>query len=187
MTTNTNAVKWNNKLIIPTASDYTCRVTEASFGPSKGSGNPMITLSWELVSPKEVEIAGKLVTIAGVSMRDSYHTTANPTDNAKNQANQERIKDLFKKFGLDDTSIDFNNPDISSFRGKCLFCTVKSKKTEDRKAPTTAQIEEAKASGKRAEGDVMKNPITGEELVSYWPEITEIFGLAPEGSVSAPY
>ena len=40
--------KWNNQVNI-TNENVIVRVLEESFGPSKSSGNPMITLTWEVV------------------------------------------------------------------------------------------------------------------------------------------
>ena len=66
---------------------------------------------------------------------------------------------------------------------------MSSKEDAKRKTPTGEQIAKAKAAGKRPEGDVMKHPVTGKALYNYWPQIDEIFALAPEQSVGSnkPY
>lgn len=188
------ATKWNSKVMLPTDSNYICRVTGADFGPSKSSGNPMITLNWEIASPGEVEIGGNMVNIAGVKPRPTYHTVAamdaeGEVDEEKTAIKHTQIKELYEKFGLTSEDIgSMDNPDTSKLLGKACYCLVKAKVTEQRKPPTAAQVEAAKKAGNKfAQGDVMKNPVTGKDLVDYWPEITEIFGLALTGSVAAPY
>jgi hypothetical protein len=46
------AQKYSSKLKFPNDSDFIVRVTDESFAPSKSSGNPMITLDFEVVSPE---------------------------------------------------------------------------------------------------------------------------------------
>lgn len=174
--------KWSADKIIPTDSNYICRITEADFGPSKSSGNPMITINWEIVAPTEVEIGGEMVNVAGVKTQPTYHTSGNSADPEKDTKNKAAIKELFGKFKLDNENINYDNIDAKPFLGLTAFCTVKAKMVEDRKTPTAKQIEDAKKKGTRAEGDVMTNPVTGAKLVKYWPEIGQIFGLAPGGT-----
>jgi hypothetical protein len=183
--------KWNAQMQFPNDTQYINRCVGAEFGASKSSGNPMITLSFELVSPQEVEIAGKMVSITGI--KTTTYNSLNITDsdgeqNAEKEAQmKERIKGLYKLFELDTENIDWNNPDVKGFLGKCVYCHMNAEPIEQRKPPTAEQLQEAKRTGKRAEGAVCKNPITGQPVVQYWPKVREIFGLAPTGHVSMAY
>lgn len=69
------AKKWSAAVMIPTSSEYANRITGASFSPSKSSGNPMVTVECEVVTPQEVEVGGEQVNIAGVSTTNYFVTT----------------------------------------------------------------------------------------------------------------
>ena len=88
----------------------------------------------------------------------------------------------FKK-RISDAQEDINwdnlGPVVAGLKGKLVMVQMNSRIDPQRKTPTVAQLEEAKRTGKRAEGDIMKHPMTGKELVKYWPQITDIYGLVP--------
>jgi hypothetical protein len=186
------SVKWNSKIMFPTDSAYKARICGAEFGRSKSSGNPMITLTWEVVAPQEVEVAGELVNIAGVQCTQYYSTSTldsdseSGLDDEKTKNNRKKTQELYTTLGIEDP-IDFENPDTKVLLGKCAYVGMKSDVNERRKTPTIAQIETAKKAGKRPEGDLMTHPITGAKLVDYWPKITDVFGLCAEDSVAAAY
>lgn len=173
--------KWNAELMFPTDSGYTNRVVGAEFGPSSNSGNPMVTLDTEVVQPAEVEIAGEQVNIAAVKAKYYIVTSVVNEDGSLNEEKtakaRERAKEILTNLGY--TTINWDNIDVTPLRGKLILTLMESEITERRKNPTSSQIEAAKAKGIRAEGDVMKHPVSGKPLVQYWPKIREIFGLAP--------
>lgn len=187
--------KWSFKIPFPVESNYVNRITEVSFGPSKSSGNPMITMTCEVVMPQEIEAGGEMYNIAGVKTTNYYTTktlTQGGFDEEKTENQVKRIKDLLTMlFPENPEYADKFNPDnpdadvLKAMQGKLILTQMSAEVTERRKTPTAAQIEEAKKTGKRPEGDVMKHPITGKPLISYRPKIDEIFGLAPEDIASA--
>lgn len=177
-----NAIKWNYKIMFPTDSNFINRVTNASFTQSKSSGNPMIVLEMEVVSPAEVQVGNDTVNIAGVKTTNYYTTQSfvdgviDPEKTAKNRSNLEK---LYAAFEIPFEDFNPENPDLSSFKGKSVYTQMAPDVQEQRKNPTAEQIADAKAKGiKFVQGDVMLNPITGKPLVSYRPNVKEIFGLA---------
>lgn len=174
--------KWNSDMMFPTDSNYVARCINATFGESKSSGNAMITFDWEVVEPQEVEINGEMVNIAGIKTK-TYNVVTNfvdgVIDDAKTNASRERVKKLYEDAGLSTEGLDYENLNVDGFKGLAFYVKMDSSITEQRKTPTAAQIEAAKKSGKRAEGDIMKNPVNGKVLVNYYPQVREIFGLCP--------
>jgi len=187
---------WNKNVQFPTDSDFVIRITGASFGPSKSSGNPMITAEWEIVSPSEKEIGGEAYEMAGIAsnpMSHLYYGTKTVGDEEKSANQKDRLCSSsvetpgFLRLAFPDKpeyADNFNpdNPDaemLKALEGLCFFAQMSPDTVQERKNPTQAQIEEAKAKGIRAEGDVMKHPLTGKPLVSYRPKVRNIFGLAP--------
>lgn len=187
--------KWNADVQIPTDSNYIVLFGDVEFSVSN-SGNPMITITPQIKTPSEIDINGEMYNIAGVKCKPRWYTTTvfNEEDGVKT-INQEKtkssrdrlMKEIFGELGLTYEEINWENPDIKILKGKAFYAVVECKPVEKRKTPTQAQIEAAKKAGKRAEGDVMKNPRTGQALVDYWPATDDLFGLCREESVDAPY
>ena len=185
--------KWSATVQFPTDSCFVARIVGATFGKSNSSDNPMVTIDWEVVSPSEYEIGGEMYNIAGVPTK-TYHTSAVLPSNqngltqeeadAKTADCQKRFTDptdgLWPKLGLDPATINWDNIDTRPLLGKLVLVQMSPDVEEQRKNPTAAQIEAAKKQGVRAQGDLMKHPITGAKLIKYWPKIREIFGLAPQ-------
>lgn len=186
------SVKWNSKIMFPTDSAYKARICGAVFGASKSSSNPMITVTWEVVAPQEVEVGGELVNIAGVQTTEYYSTATidkdseSGFDDEKTKNARKRVQELYTTLGIEE-AIDWENPDTKPLLGKCAYVGMKSDVNERRKTPTLAQIEACKKAGKRPEGDLMTHPITGAKLTDYWPKVTDVFGHCAEESVSAAY
>ena len=170
--------KWNSKT--PWNNDnYILRCLSADFGPSKSSGKPMITMEHEVIAPQEVEIGGKMVTVAGTKIK-TYNVTqsineAGEVDMEKTESIRERLEKLYAAYGLDFTTFNAENPDVTGFVGKCVHAYVVANPTEKRKSPTAEQLKKGEK-----QGDILKNPITGKPMVEYWPKIDEIFGLATD-------
>lgn len=182
------ARKWSPSIQWPTASDYKLRILDAVFGPS-AKGNPMITLSLEVESPEEMEVAGEKFTVAGQQLKYYITTGMSPVEGATDEqsaALAEKIEkmrkgvvELLSKMGMKEEQINWDNIDTTPLKGKLIFSLVDAKPDERRKNPTAAQIAAAKAKGEEALGDIMKDPMTGQPLVTYWPKIVTIFGLVP--------
>lgn len=180
--------KWNSDIMFPTDSDYIARIVGATFAPSS-KGNPMLTLSFEVVSPQEKEVAGEMVVMAGIKAKKYYVTSAldesGEVDVEKSERCVETIKKLAESLGIGE--LDLSNINTQPWLGKLCYAQMSSNITEQRKTPTASQIEAAKKAGKRPEGDVMKHPVTGKALIEYWPQIDQIFGLAPSDGVNMAY
>jgi len=185
--------KWTNSVMFPT-DNFVLRVVEAGFGPSKSSGNPMITLTPEIVSPASIEVAGIEYNIQGLKVSPYYATTQTlPSASVTEEEAEEKSKyndtrvfnstnpekpSLYQLFEIDATGVDKNNPDVSQFKGKLFHARLKSKVNEKTKSPTAEQLKK----GQKV-GDVIKNPKTGKPEVTFYPEIDKIYGIA-EGTVS---
>ena len=187
--------KWNAKIQFPTTSDTVNRCIGATFGPSKSSQNPMISLEFEVVSPEVVEVGYLQVNIQGVKCINYYTTKVFEKDTEGNSvvnedktaACLERVHELYANFGIDTTGVNWDNPPVDGFRGKCVMTQMSPDVDVMRKNPTSQQIRDAKKKGIRAEGDIMKNPVTGKDLIQYWPKIREIFGLAQTEHIKMTY
>lgn len=177
------AKKWNADIMFPSDNCFENRITDIKAAPSNG-GNPMITMSTELVSPTVYEIAGEEVDITGVKAT-AYYTykvfDGEEVDAEKTKSAQERTEKLLVDCGIAKEDINWDNlgPVIAPLKGKVILTCMNSRIDEQRKTPTSVQLEEARKTGKRAEGDVMKHPVTGKKLIKYWPNVVEVYGLKP--------
>ena len=169
------AQKWNTQVVFP-QDNYLIRCIKAEFGPSKSSGKPMITLGFEIVSPENINVAGSEYIVAGQNVSPLYIVTKSidadgNVDVSKSETIKKMVDDLCAKFKVAEIT-DPENPDVTVFVGKTVWALLNGEKRERRKAPTSEQL----AAGQK-QGDVIKNPITGEPLVSYYPKIDQIFGV----------
>lgn len=171
------ATKYNKSMRLP-PDNYVLRCVEESFGPSKSSGNPMITLEFEIQSPDEIEIAGEKVTIAGTKLTH-YVTTQVLNDAEKSEGCRVRAvgdkqkKGIYQLFGLDPEGFNPENP-ILGFKGKLEHARLTSEENAARKDPTEEQLKK----GER--GDIIKNPVTKEPVLFYQLKVAEFYGLAAE-------
>lgn len=181
--------KWNNNIQFPNDSNFVNRIIGATFGPSNNSGNPMVTITTEVVSPQDVEIGGPVFNIAGVETTNYYSVKdlADEANTAKKQA--DFIERVWSKLELDPAQINWDNIDTKPLLGKLILTRMYGEPQVRRKNPTAAQLEAAKVKGEKfTQGDIMKHPVTGKELITYKPVLAEIFGLAPnQGEVGVPY
>mgnify|MGYP006871750116 FL=1 len=168
-------VKWPND-------NFVCRVIDESFAPSKASGNPMITLTFETVgmlkndntTTDEVDIGGEDFMIAGVKLVNYYPTIVLDGDGVnveKTKKAQARVVELYEKFNLD-ASINFENP-VLAFKGKSVMVYLQDEAKPKRRSPTKEQLD----AGIR-EGEIVLNPITREPVIDHWPKLNRIYGLA---------
>jgi len=153
------------------AGRYTIRCIDSAFGPSKSSGNPMITLSWEVVAPERVNINGTEKVIAGIKM-DSYHTTINlgangKRDDAKSEASLARLSETLKALQLP-TTIDDENPDLTVFNGIVAEAVLDSDENTLKAKATPEQL----AQGIKFGEDVLDD--NGAPIKTYRPKISNI-------------
>jgi len=167
--------KWPND-------NFICRVIDEKFAPSNNQ-NPMITLTLETVgllkndntTTSEVDIGGELFMITGIKIIKYYPTIVldgNDIDEDKTREAQKRVKDLFEKFGMDNSNINFENP-VLEFKGKQIMVYLQDEAKPKRRSPTKAQLDV----GVR-EGEIVVNPITREPVIDHWPSLNRIYGLA---------
>lgn len=185
------ATKWNSNVMFPTDSCFVNRIVGAGFAPSKGKGNPCITVDCELVSPQTYEVGDETIILAAIKTTNYFATQVLNDDKTVNEETtakcQENVKELWRKLELNPDEINWDNIDVSVLRGKLILTMMSPDIEPRRKNPTSAQLAEAKKTGRRAEGDILKNPVTGKALIQYWPKIREIFGIAPSDGVNVPY
>jgi hypothetical protein len=163
---------------------YTVRIKEESFEISKASGNPMIVLTCELVSPDSFvnPVDGGKVNIGGVELAKKYVVLSSKKGEAEAQANFDRYADMRDKLGvpIGDEGVDINNPP-KVFVGKVIDAICDGEEFIQRKDPTPDQ---------RAKGE-QGNPITdtaGNQIKSYKPIIVNILGLADgNGASNKPF
>jgi hypothetical protein len=155
--------------------NYIVRCIDESFGPSKSSSNPMITLGFEIVAPDEVEVGGEHINVAGVQTTGYYTTQVidgdGQLDLEKTSNCRQRLADLYKAFGLDFEDFNPENP-VLGFKGKVVHVLMYGKEQERRKSPTAEQLKN------KQQGDIIKNPLTGKAVITYQPTIGQIYGLA---------
>ena len=185
--------KWNAEIMFPKDSCYQVRVIDLIFSDSKSSGNPMITLQWELTAPTTVEVGDDIIEIVGSVKGKQYLATTTvfsadgkTVDEEATKVKRDKFIETLKtlKVGgkpvIDVATINWDNPNLSALKGKILLVSMESEVKEDRKTPTKSDLEEAKKKGIDASqaGKIMKDPVTGKDLVKYWPKVRSIFGIA---------
>lgn len=172
--------KLTSAVQLPT-DNYLVRVIEEAFGPSKSSGNPMITLSCEIISPETVSIAGEDYNVAGTKIQPSYFTTKTmkngEVDVEKTEYNKVRLDELTTQFKMPAIT-DPENPALG-FKGKVVWAIVKSEAKAKTKTPTQEQLE----AGEKV-GDVIIDPMTGEPVISYFPKIDKIYGTPSDDVIA---
>lgn len=195
------AKDWNFKIQFPSNSNFINRIKSVEFGPAKSSGNPMLTVKCEVISPEVVDVAGELVNIAGVETTNYYTTKVVGDDKRSGEVIERLVSTNPEQPGLltilfpDNPEFvsEFNpeNPDqtvLKAMVGKCIMTSMSPKVEPMTATPTSEQIEDAKAKRIRPVGSPMKHPVTGKPLTSYRPQINEVFALAPEGAgANRPY
>src|SRR5580765_2937479 len=141
-----SAEKWNASIQFPTDSNFVNRITEVEFGPSKGTGNPMITLTTEVQSPDIVNVAGKDINIAGTPAVN-YYVTEVKDDVDKTASCRSRLtsveqgnEGLFVKLGLPIDNIPWENlgPFLEPVKGKLVLTMMAPEAAEEHKNPTAA-------------------------------------------------
>lgn len=177
------ANKYNSTVVFEKDSNYIIRCMEVAFGPS-AAGNPMLTFDYEIVSPETIESAGETYEVAGIKMR-TWQVCQTMVDGVvdveKTSKNLDALKKLYTAFGCPDVVINPENPDITPFKGKCVYALLVNDSQDQRKSPTKTQLDAG-----QKQGDILLHPITKQPLKFNKPKIGEIFGLAPT-EANRPY
>jgi hypothetical protein len=131
------------------------RCVEATFGLSKSSQKPMITLEWELLGVRnkdnkdvidtQIVSGGQTYVLAGLNVRPTYHTLT------KEAARY--FAPIWAKFTGQPESefkVDPENPDLTIYKGLVMSAVIKANKTDKRKPLT----DEDKKAGK-TQGDIV--------------------------------
>lgn len=157
---------------------YAVRFTDEKNSPSKSTGNPMVTLEAEIVSPETIvsPFTGETLEIAGAKVKPTYMSLqvkdpdTGEIDTKGTQAAIDRYADYMKRCGLDvpKEGIDNENP-VMGFKGKVVDVILDSEEFIQRTTPTPEQ----KAAGKP--GDEIKGQ-DGKPIKSYKPFIAQVLG-----------
>lgn len=171
-------IKWNTNIPWVKKSDYILRCIEESFGPSNTSGNPMITLKFEVAAPDSVtNNDGEEMSVAGIPIIH-YCVTKSLNGNAKSTPEEasahckKNVEKLYLGFDMPTDNINVDNPELN-FKGKLVYALVDDDEKDQCATPTKAEL----AKGIR-QGAVLVNPKTKKPLKTHYPKIVEIFGLA---------
>lgn len=178
--------KWSMNEPWVKKSDYILRCIEESFGPSNSSGNPMITLKFEVAAPDSVVgDDGEEMSVAGVPIT-AYFVTKSLNGSEKQTAEEasanclKNLQKLYTAFELSTDDINVDNPTLG-FKSKCVYALLDNEEKEQRGSPTKADL----AKGIK-QGAILINPKTKKPLTINYPRIgspksnavDSIFGLA---------
>lgn len=138
--------------------EYVLRCTESAFGPSKSSGNPMLTLSWEVVGvPAKdaepcttIQRGGRTYIVAGIRTDRTYFPL-------KAGASLERFFKFQKAAGLPYDEVDESNLDPAPYKGMMLRAIVTGTEEVERKFLTQEERDNGKT-----EGDPIRDSESGE-------------------------
>lgn len=150
---------------------YTCRVIGLKYEPSKGSGNPMVTVDCELCLPETVNVNGAQKEIAGKETSPLYFPLINLVDGERDDkassVSMNRYLQFMSKLQLP-TEVDDENPDLS-YTGIVFDAICGAEESVRTKEATPEQ----KAKGQK--GDEIKDE-NGKSIKSYRIKITEVLG-----------
>jgi hypothetical protein len=180
--TETQKVGWNSRIFFP-KDQYTLRCIEEDHTPSK-QGNPMVKAEFEIVNCPPKQIGDKLVDLNGTKLTSWFVTKIVKSDKAKTPEDVQKFSDkafndydtILKKLGVD-VSEGWDDENPPPIKGKVFYAIVYGKPEKSYKSPTPEQI----AKGQKV-GDPIKDPVSGQEVIVYRPELdkNQIFGLCTE-------
>jgi hypothetical protein len=167
MSTETQAKKWHSKAGVQFPKDnYLVQCVEQEIGQTQ-KGAPTIKTDWEIRSPEYAEVAGENYEVVGIKIKHTQYLKSvadGVTDETKTAKMLDMTSDFYEKCGE-----NYNrNPDQPNmvFKGKYMWVILDNKESAQRKNPTQEQLKAGRP------GDVMKHPVTGEDMVLNYPEIT---------------
>lgn len=178
--------QWNNKMEFP-KDRYVLHCVEEEAGISKGSGNPMVTRTWEIVAGPEggetIQVGDKVIGISGAKVTQYRPTKVRTEDKEgwdpkKSDKKFGEFRDELVACGFEGEDIDDETPPCF-MKGKTVEAVVYGKKDVSRKPQTPEQKK------KNEPGDAIKDA-DGKEVVTYQLNIEMILGLSST-SVNAAY
>lgn len=125
---------------------YNVRVNKVDFGPSRSSGNPIITLGLEIISPQSIVRDDKTYDLT--SLEPVMRLMLWKTEKFDGIG---QVKEFHEKMGLPLT-IDPENPDLKIYDGLCFRTFLGSE-----------EIIRQKVTGKNPNGTPKWEPIVDEE------------------------
>ena len=136
---NSGVVTWRNNKPFP-KDRYLCRCIEEKFAPS-GSGNPMITRQWEIVSPETVKVGEGTMSVVGARVTQFLMTRVldkGVEDTAKTDKAFGQLAEDYKVMGYTKSSIDQDNPELIA-KGKGANLIIYGKEDKQTKPLTNEQ------------------------------------------------
>ena len=148
---------------------FIVRITDAKFGPSKSSGNPMVTLNMEIAGVPTTEGVmdsvkrnGATYKVAGLKCQPVYFSL---TEKAISRYMDFRDKAMPDQAGAD---IDTDNVDTNAFTGLCMHAIVNGREDVKRKILTDEEREAGKNVGDPIIGDDGQPIKTTQIVVEEW-------------------
>lgn len=152
---------------------YVMRVCGTKFGPSGSSGNPMITLEFEILGTGDnkdvVEVGDRKINVAGYRLRQ-YYVTSSIADPSTNGEKMGRVFDLFAACGIPKEEIDENNPPHGELLNAVVDAILYSKKDLKFSDPTAEDL----AAGRKVGAPIKDS--SGNPLEFFKVEIDKLLG-----------
>lgn len=169
---------WNKSIFFP-KDNYVLRITDEVKKPSS-AGNPMVVLEFEIIECPRKKIGDDLVDFNGVKWNTWNVTKVNPDKDTtpeeaavSSQKAFDRYNEFLAKCGVEvaqkNEGWDDENP--PSVKGKIVYASCYGLQVISRKSPTPEQ------KAKKEEGDILIDPITGKEVITWKPQIEQIYGV----------
>jgi hypothetical protein len=168
---------YKGEVPLPNNVRFIIRCISEEFGPSKSSDNPMITLEWEVVAPESIPVGDKLLTVAGIKLRQYLSTKifdreTREIDQEKTDKAQTRWVEQNKLLGLPISDLNPENP-VKRYENVVADAMLYCKEEALFDAPTPKDI----AGGAKV----------GKKIGSKWvPNIGRILG-ASTTNTNTPY
>lgn len=151
---------------------YAIRCINEEFGESKSSGNPMITLEWEIVWPETVDIDGRTVEVGGTDNIMQYFSF-NPTDEKKRNSAVQAYLDICALLNVPQDGLDTDNPTLV-LKGIVADATLYAKDKPELDDPTPEERKEGKKAGKPTLDS------NGKAIINFEIKINQILGVSTQ-------
>lgn len=168
---------------------YVVRCTNEEFGPSKSSGNPMITRTWEIVHPEKVSVNGVDKIVAGLEVTQYLPTIVlqddkKTRDDTKSDKALSRIKSENEALGITDpeavgAKFDDENPKLVA-NGIVADAILSCEASKQFASPTPEEVANGKKFGQPIKDD------NGKDIVVYRIRLDSILGKSSM-EVNRPY
>lgn len=168
--------QWNRSIPFPKDSDYAIRCIGEELVVANKTNNTYLKLEWEIVNCPAKQVGENTYAFDGVTCNEIQMLGIRDDDGNwdmdKTQNCINYLIEKMKKCGCDvpEDGVDFENPQLPIFLGKVVWASLYGEKYEQRKEPTAEQ------KAQRKPGDIMKDPVTGKDLVAYNIKVGQVFG-----------